>query len=57
MRTSVAKADNQSVVISSRNAAGEIDAEYDRHTGMLVGSSFFDVLSKQQWTLRLMQRE
>jgi hypothetical protein len=53
----VAKVDDKSIVITSRNAAGEIDAEYDRRTGMLVATSFYDVLSKQQWTLRLQGRE
>ncbi len=57
MQTVVAKADDRSIVITSRNAAGEIDYEYDRHTGMLIASSFYDVLSKQQWTLRLQGRE
>lgn len=57
MQTSVTKADNKSVVIASRNAAGEIDSEYDRATGMLIASSFFDVLSRQQSILRLQGRE
>jgi hypothetical protein len=57
MQTVVAKADDKSIVIASRNAAGEIDNEYDGHTGMLVATSFYDVLSKQQWTLRLQGRE
>ncbi|HEV8039560.1 MAG TPA: hypothetical protein VGP62_11905 [Bryobacteraceae bacterium] len=57
MQTVVAKADDQRIVIASRNAAGEIDSEYDRHTGMLVASSFYDVLSKFQRTLRLQGRE
>ena len=57
MRTVVAKIDDRTVVISQRNAAGEIDSEYDRQTGMVTASSFFNVLSKQQWTLRLQGRE
>lgn len=57
MQTIVARADDKSVVITSRNAAGEIDSEYDRHTGMLIASSFYEVLSKYQWTLRLQGRE
>ena len=57
MQTVVARADENSIVISSRNAAGEISSEYDRHTGMLLASSFYDVLNKRQSTLRLQGRE
>ena len=57
MRTVVAKIDDRTVVISQRNAAGEVDSEYDRQTGMVTASSFFNVFSKQQWTLRLQGRE
>jgi len=57
MQTSITKADNKSIVIASRNAAGEIDNEYDRSTGMLIATSFFDVLTKQQSILRLQGRE
>jgi hypothetical protein len=57
METVVAKADENSIVISSRNAAGEILSEYDRHTGMLMAYSFYDVLHKTQSTLRLQGRE
>lgn len=57
MQTLVARADDRSVVISSRNAAGEIDSEYDRQTGMRIGYSFYDVMSQRQLTLRLQGRE
>jgi hypothetical protein len=57
MQTAVARADHRSVVISSRNAAGEISSEYDRQTGMLIGYSFYDVMYQSQLTLRLQRRE
>jgi hypothetical protein len=57
MQTMVARADDRSVVISSRNAAGEILSEYDRQTGMRIGYSFYDVMSLRQLTLRLQGRE
>jgi len=53
----VTQADDQRIVIASRNAAGEIDSEYDRHTGMLAASSFYGMLSKYQRTIRLHGRE
>jgi len=57
MKTSVTKADDQSVVISSINAAGKIDSQYDRHTGMLIGIGFYDVLSKQQISVRMQSHQ
>jgi hypothetical protein len=57
MQTAVARADDRSVVISSRNADGEISGEYDRQTGMLIGCSFYDVMHLSQLTLRLQGRE
>ena len=57
MQTVVAQADDQRIVIASRNAAGEIDSEYDRHTGMLAASSFYGMLSEYQRTIRLHGRE
>jgi len=38
-------------------AAGEIDSEYDKRTGMLIASSFFNVLTMQQRTLKLESQE
>ncbi len=57
MRTVVSRVDNSSVVIASANAAGEIDNQYDLRTGMLIASSFFDVLTMQQRTYKLQNRE
>ena len=57
MQTVVAKSDDRSVVISQRNAAGELDYEYDRHTGMRIASSFYEVMHMRQLTLRLQGRE
>jgi hypothetical protein len=57
MRTVVARVDDSSVVIASSNAAGEIDSQYDKRTGMLIASSFYNVLSMQQRTLKLQSRE
>jgi hypothetical protein len=57
MQTVVTKADDRSVVISSRNAAGEISSEYDRQTGLRIGYSFYEVMHQRQLTLRLQGRE
>lgn len=57
MRTVVAKVDDASVVIASINSAGESDNQYDKRTGMLLASSFYNVLSKQQRTYRLQSHE
>jgi hypothetical protein len=57
MRTVVSRVDDSSVVIAATNAAGEIDSQYDKRTGMLIGSSFYDVLTMQQRTLKLQGRE
>ncbi len=57
MKTIVAKADNDSVTISSANAGGEIDSQFDKHTGVLIGSSFYNVMAQQLWTVRLQSRE
>jgi len=57
IRTYVGKVDERSVVIVSRNGSGEIDNEYDARTGLRIGNSFYDILSQQQWTLRLQGRE
>ena len=57
MRTVVAKADEASAVITMSNAAGEVDNQYDKRTGMLTASSFYDVLSLQQRTLKLQSKE
>jgi hypothetical protein len=57
MRTVVSRVDNSYVVIAASNAAGEIDNQYDKRTGMLIASSFYNVLSMQQRTLKLQVRE
>jgi len=57
MRTVVAQSDDARVVIAMSNAAGEIDNQYDKRTGMLTASSFYDVLSLQQKTLKLQSKE
>ena len=57
MRTIVSRVDDSSVVIVSSNAAGEIDNQYDKRTGMLIGSSFYNVLSMQQRAYKLQGRE
>jgi hypothetical protein len=57
MRTVVSRVDDSSVVIAAANAAGEIDNQYDKRTGMLIASSFYNVLSMQQRTLKLQGRE
>jgi hypothetical protein len=45
------------VVIAASNAAGEIDNQYDKRTGILIASSFYNVLSMQQRTLKLQVRK
>ncbi|HEY4742920.1 MAG TPA: hypothetical protein VIH76_20155 [Candidatus Acidoferrales bacterium] len=57
MRTVVSRVDDSSVIITASNAAGEIDNQYDKHTGMLIASSFYNVLSMQQRTLKLQGHE
>ena len=57
MRTIVSRVDDSTVVIAASNAAGEIDNQYDKRTGMLLASSFYNVLSMQQRTLKLQGRE
>ncbi len=57
MRTVVSKADDVSVTITSANPAGEIDNQYDKRTGMLLASSFYNVLSRQQRTYRVQAHE
>jgi len=57
MKTFVAKVDNDSVTITSANAAGEIDSQFDKHSGILIGSGFYSVMSRQYWTVRLQSRE
>jgi hypothetical protein len=57
MRTAVSRVDDASVVITASNAAGEVDSQYDKGTGMLIASSFYNVLSMQQRTLKLQSRE
>ncbi|MFZ0968592.1 MAG: hypothetical protein WAN13_09995 [Candidatus Acidiferrales bacterium] len=57
MRTAVSRVDDSTVVIVESNAAGEIDNQYDKRTGMLLASSFYNVLSMQQRTLKLQGHE
>ena len=57
MRTVVSRVDDSSVVIAASNAAGEIDNQYDKRTGILIASSFYNVLSMQQRTLKLRVRK
>jgi hypothetical protein len=53
MRTIVSNVNDVSVTITSLNAAGQIDNQYDKRTGMLLASSFYNVLSRQQRTYRI----
>jgi hypothetical protein len=57
MRTVVSRVDDSTVVIAAANAAGEIDNQYDKRTGILLASGFYNVLSMQQRTLKLQSRE
>jgi len=57
MRLVVKKADGDSVPMSESNPAGEIESIYNKQTGMLTESSFYNVLSKQQLVLRLAGQE
>jgi hypothetical protein len=57
MRTIVSRVDDSSVVIAASNAAGEIDNQYDKRNGMLIASSFFDVLTMQQRSCKLQGHE
>jgi hypothetical protein len=57
MHIVVSRVDASSVVIAAANAAGEIDSQYDKRTGMLIASSFYNVLSMQQRTLKLQGHE
>ncbi len=57
MRIVVSRVDDSTVVIAAANAAGEIDNQYDKRTGILLASSFYTVLSMQQRTLKLQGRD
>jgi hypothetical protein len=57
MKTSVIKANDRSVTISSINTAGEVDSQYDRHTAMLIGMGFYNVLSKHQLSVEIMSHK
>jgi len=57
MHTVVSRVDNSSVVISSANAAGQIENQYDKRTGMLIASSFYDVLTMQQRMYKLQNHD
>ena len=57
MQTVVSKISDDSIVISQQSAGGEMDSQYDRGTGMLMGSGFVNVLAQQQITVRLQSRE
>ena len=57
MRTVVARVDDNSVVFKTSNAAGDIENQYDKRTGMLIGTSFYDILTMQQRLARLQSHE
>jgi hypothetical protein len=57
MKTSVTNMDNNSVEIDSGNAGGELDSNYDRNTGMLLSSSYFNGISRQRWTVQYQSKE
>ncbi len=57
MRTIVSKINDASVTISSAKSCRQIDNQYDKRTGMLIASSFYNVLSRQQRTYRVQTRE
>jgi hypothetical protein len=57
MKTTVTKADDHSVQIASTNSSGEIDSQYDKQSGMLLSSSFFNIVSQQKWILNLQSKE
>lgn len=57
MRTTVSRVDDQSVTISQSNNSGEIVSEYDPQTGVLIGSSYYNAVSKQDWGVHLRGRQ
>jgi hypothetical protein len=57
MKTVVAKADDHSVQIASSNTSGEIDSQFDKQTGILLSTSFFNIVSQQTWTVNLRSKE
>ena len=57
MRTTVTQVSDQSVTISQSNNSGEIVSQYDKQSGMLIGSSYYQAVSKQDWSFRLQGRE
>jgi hypothetical protein len=57
MKTTVTQINGNAVTIAQQNAGGEIDNQYDKTTGLLIGSSYFSVLSLQQISVQLNSRE
>lgn len=57
VKITVTKARGGTVIISQRNASGEVKSEYDARSGLLVGSSHDDGVSKQRWEMRLVRKE
>jgi hypothetical protein len=57
VKISVTKEDEKSVTISAVNAAGEVDWQYDRKTGMLIGMKSYNTLSDQQTTLQMLSHK
>jgi hypothetical protein len=57
MRTVVTQISDQSVTISESNNSGEVVNEYDKQSGMLIATSFYTAVSKQDWAVRLQSQE
>ena len=57
MKTAVTRVTDRSVVIESISPGGALGSEYDRADGMMIGVSFYSVLSKQQYTVKLQARQ
>jgi hypothetical protein len=57
MRTSVTQVGDTSITISQSNNTGEIVNEYSRQSGLLIKSSTYSVVTKQDWAVRLQSQE
>jgi hypothetical protein len=43
--------------LSTSNPGGEIDTQYDRNTGMMIGYNFYSTVTHQQWSGQLQSHE
>jgi hypothetical protein len=51
-KTTVSRIDDSVIAITQANASTTAEYDYDRRTGLLVGSGWFDTLTRFRTTLR-----